>query len=222
MLEIIKESLCTEINTDSVDQISQEIEKEGGSVIFVDVTERLMRARIELFDRPKISRDHHFKGSISLSSNRGYRNLDGDTWGTGLFDNRSYSLRAIPEPTGDRTWDIARSFFESLDLGNGYQFQIHVQSTCCMGVYPKDTDHEYSFALYIPPKKRLDDVFNLVFTKIAEKIKIGFKGWHKKDIEFDQEAIKKIVKYIISDLKTNKIVMKNMAAGMEADAITGM
>ncbi len=125
-------------------------------------------------------------------------------------ESREYTLRQRI-PSDDLSWEVAYSFFNSLNLPNNYVFQIYGQVMIGCPLF-----YERGRSLYIPNGKSLENALEDTLTVFVNEVnKENQTGLGKKEINL-------ILEYAIEDLKTGKILEHNLKAGKAADAVTGL
>lgn len=165
---------------------------------------------MELFARATIC-----PNSMTVNSNHGSKVINGEKWQTGWENDRSYSLRQKPKPSGDSILDSARDFFQCLKIGDNLQFFISPQCISSMGCDP-----EQSLVVYIPkgvsPKNGLSYILEQMTGLFNETKaeKVGFR--------LTPEHTEQMLSYILKDLDTGEVLKHNAQAGRDADAVVGL
>lgn len=164
---------------------------------------------IDVFDCPSLELDDH-KPAISIS-NPNTRNINQSL-------SRSYSLRRKPERTGDPDVDCARRFFETLPVGNNGEYQFQISPQCVLGC---GADFSLGFVVFVYESEHMRDALFFLLQRM-------FFYWNHHDqhdeppFVFTDTESHIIADYADADMKTGRVVQKNIAAGREADAMMGM
>jgi len=193
------------ITRKNLGEIAEKLKEKAGRVIFSgpDIFGFGEKAELSLYDHPLIEEDNWFYTSRGSKKNKG-RKL-----ATRWENDRSYSLRPIPEPTGDAAWNICRDLAEKLVLGK-YQFEIGFQSTVGGTLFA-----ENKLALFIPRENSLEPAFYHALSHAAKLI-------NNKKKTISEEHVKLMLDYVMQDLNDKKVFRKNVSAGMEADSVLGL
>lgn len=156
-----------------------------------------------LFAKPLIDPD-----KLWLHTNRGSVKINGVDWQTGWENDRQYIFRPIPEPSEDPLVNDCSNLSDRLVTGP-YEFSIGFQPYIGMNIL-----FQNSVFLFIPNNRDLRPAFMHGLTHFLKQM--------KGDRQLLTEAAERAADYAMDDLKTGKVFRKNVAAGMEADAILGM
>jgi hypothetical protein len=179
--------------------------------------ENVRDIEISLFDRPKFHRG-------SLSVYRGSEKINGEDWQTGYENDRAYRLSPIPPSSNDPTWQLARELFDRMGVNRHYSFKIDFQSVVGRGIEAK----EPGLTIYVPrdpEKANLRAAFHHSLKYLVEKLNRSIVKASQKDVKssiVSDADIDRIVGYVMEDLRTGSVLKKNIAAGREADMVTGL
>jgi hypothetical protein len=167
-------------------------------------------AFIDLFDHPTINARGY------LDNERGSKKVGGEDWQTGWENDRAYNLRRIPKPTGDPATDVARTFFEGLDVGGHYEFKIGFQPVGEQTfLAPGET------TLFVPRGRSRRPALVHLLTAFTGRINACPRAEKTSDFRFTDSHVQEIVRYAMADLRTGKVFKRNVQAGMDADTMLG-
>lgn len=181
--------------------VAKRLKEQGGSILLVRPSSfnREKDVTIDLFASPKlIPKGRWLEAGCTKTS------------------NRAYLLRPIPEPTGNQSWDLARTLFQELILEERYQFKISMQSMTCLGPIGRE-----GVVIYVPSPEAMAGALVRAFTWAIERINLTL--YERGDpFRLKDDNVPLLVEYTMRDLKTGEVVRHNTQAGMEADVLTGL
>lgn len=192
-----------------IDTIAKKLREKGGMILIInphyfssprDVLTG--KVTIHLFEDCRIE-----KGSV----------INGHTADKNPGQNREYTLRKIPPSSGNLQWDLIRTWFRHLVLGSTYWFEISRQHTISCGA-----DNPRDIVLFIPKSHSPAAAIRYGLEIATKRINKQNEKDGSEKFRFRPAHIKRIITYILGDLKTQKVVNHNTRAGMDADIATGL
>lgn len=203
----------TEVTFENAEEVEKQLEKVGGYVLILSnssSSQTTLATSISLYSHARIRIKREGRKQMSIGR-------VGDEW----RNDRSYLLRQIPEPTGDASWDMARSLFEKMNISNQFEFKIGPESCLCR-IFYLDSPVQYypKMILYIPRMECMKSAFEAIIQRTISDIQFGLKEL-RNPFEFEKDSRKKIIDYIMQDLEDSKVFTRNVSAGQEADTLTG-
>ena len=169
--------------------------------------EMVFDATILLYDHPRIEKDSR---GFALSTNRGSKIVEGQSWQTGWENDREYILRQLT-PAPDAATAIGRSMFESLPCGENWEFRISFPDAVYFGL-----DLENSAILYIPRTSDIEPALRFALCYMVERINTS-----AKENAIAPARVEEMIVYAVNDLRTGEVFGRNVQAGLDADALLG-
>lgn len=194
------------VDEKDLSEVISQLNAEGGTVIIAEWAREsheghIVDANFDLFENPKV---------------RGSGELIADERGWKTPGSRDYRLHRIPGSSSDPEWDAIRTFFDKIELGQKYHFQIAGQFTSGRGfLEPGKT------VVYVAPKGSIEEGLRYIFWHMMQKINCTLAA-DGDAFRFTTDHLNEIVAYALSDLTTGKVLRKNVQAGHDADLMLGM
>jgi hypothetical protein len=203
-----------EITPENIKEIRKSKTKTGKLLIseprFRNTPNHIIDAFIGLWNCPIFDSNKNYPFSFHVK--RGRKMIGNEEWQTNWEKDRDYLLRPIPDPTGNKSWDACRELSDKLILGK-YEFKISFQGA--VGRAGKFSENIQR--LYIPPKISIEPAFRKGLSAIVKKINQTIQTKNLDLNIIDDEAIEKIIQYVVKDYENGEIFMHNVQASVEAD-----
>lgn len=173
----------------------------------------IVSVSVDLFDHPTFSPCNI--GTAKYAVNAHLKTGSPDDWRPVLKNGRNYLLRRVPEPSPDDLVNRARTCFDRLMVGSGWEFKIGPQCVASASIH-LDTQ----LVLFVPYSRDASPALRFCLEHFSGRINESMVELKMPDAALLPEHHDQILAYATNDLLNGEVLLANIGAGIEADALT--